>query len=203
MVKVELRASSSTAKVLADLAMKQSQHSKKSLKQVGKGIARLMPARVMQARSSGAGLLLFRSVMFTVLTSECPMPPVPGFPLSEKIFMQEPNRMHQPVAANRGQQTIEIPGANMLGTRKHAIAFPAQPLSTSSSTVPEPNPFSRSAAFRHHTCCAIGKDEKRRNRRTKSRSIDGEVQETTCQKSALTFATYCVHPVSDPGPRAK
>lgn len=38
---------------------------------------------------------------------------------------------------------------------------------------------------------------KRRNRRTKSRSIDGEVQETTCQKSALTFATYCVHPVSD------
>lgn len=38
---------------------------------------------------------------------------------------------------------------------------------------------------------------KRRNRRTKNRSIDGEVQETTCQKSALTFATYSVHPVSD------
>lgn len=85
----------------------------------------------------------------------------------------------------------------MLGTRKHTIAFPAQPLSTSSSTVPELQPISRSAAFRHHTCCAIGQRRKRRNRRTKSRSIDGEVQETTCQKSALTFATYCVHPVSD------
>ena len=84
----------------------------------------------------------------------------------------------------------------MLGTRKHTIAFPAQPLSTSSSTVPELQPISRSAAFRHQPAAQSAKT-KRRNRRTKSRSIDGEVQETTCQKSALTFATYCVHPVSD------
>ena len=47
---------------------------------------------------------------------------------------------------------------------------------------------------------------KRRNRRTKNRSIENTAmfqymnahcQETTCQKSALTFATYSVHPVSD------
>ena len=84
----------------------------------------------------------------------------------------------------------------MLGTRKHTIAFPAQPLSTSSSTVPELQPISRSAAFRHHTCCAIGKDERDGIERRKA-APSTEVQETTCQKSALTFATYCVHPVSD------
>lgn len=85
----------------------------------------------------------------------------------------------------------------MLGTRKHTIAFPAQPLSTSSSTVPELQPISRSAAFRHHTCCAIGKDERDGIEGRKAAPSTGRCRKPTCQKSALTFATYCVHPVSD------
>lgn len=101
------------------------------------------------------------------------------------------------MAASRGQQTIEIPGANMLGIRKHTIAFPAQPLSMSSSTVPELQPIFPLGRFPAPYLLRNRQRRKRRNRRTKSRSIDGEVQETTCQKSALTFATYCVHPVSD------
>ncbi len=45
----------------------------------------------------------------------------------------------------------------MLGTRKHTIAFPTQPLSTSSSTVPELQPISRSAAFRHQPAAQSAK----------------------------------------------
>lgn len=101
------------------------------------------------------------------------------------------------MAANRGQQTIENSGGEHAWYTEayHCLSGAAALyVIVDGSRTPTYLPLGR---FPAPYLLRNRQRRKRRNRRTKSRSIDGEVQETTCQKSALTFATYCVHPVSD------